>query len=129
MVLALIAQITLICIPNWRTKLEVRIFSVYTVLDFCSQIILMLIFVWIGSSSIERTYERRMTLTDRTLSLLSNYKSELSDYKSEFEGEAGIILMLLNTDHLFTEIERGRKAAASERLAITVSLDLESEDE
>jgi len=37
--------------------------------------------------------------------------------------------MLLNTDHLFTEIERGRKAAASERLPITVSLNLESEDE
>lgn len=89
----------------------------------------MWIFVWIGSSSIESTDLISTTLTTRTLSVLSYYKSVLSDYKSEFEGETGIILMFLNSDHLFTEIERGRKAAASERLPITLSLNLESEDE
>ncbi len=79
--------------------------------------------MWIGSNSIESTGLSEMS---RTLSVFSDYKSELSDYMSEFEGEAGIILMLLSTDHLFTEIERGRIRAVSERLAITVSLDLES---
>ena len=89
----------------------------------------MWIFVWIGSSSIESTDVRRTTLTTRTLSALSDHKSMLSDYNFESESETGIIFMLLDTDHLFMVMERGRKAAASERLAITVSLDLESEDE